>query len=349
MSDRNKLELKNTIQIAGTEIFCIRFSPDGKFLAASCSDGSVRVFNASNGTPAFHLNGGSEASQTAITLKFRPITPSARTKNVFITSNSSGILQQWHMTSAKILHSFREEGNIVNAIEYNDEATKFITGGTDCAVRVYDEGARSLIQTMTRSDPASGSESGHTGRIFSCKAVPGDEYMFLTGGWDDTVQIWDIRVGMSVRSFKGPHICGDSLDMCGNDILTGSWRTENQLEIWDYGSGQKIRDVPWSQSSSSSSFTQPFQSLKPNSVEVQPPVCMVYATQFSKEGGGRYAAAGGSNLNEVKLFDSENNYRVVGSVEDLSHGVFTLDFSADNKRFAIATADSNIKIYEISE
>jgi WD40 repeat protein len=39
--------------------------------------------------------------------------------------------------------------------------------------------------------------------------------MILTGGWDNTVQFWDLRVGAAVRSFYGPHICGDSLDICG--------------------------------------------------------------------------------------------------------------------------------------
>jgi hypothetical protein len=190
---------------------------------------------------------------------------------------------------------------------------------------------------------------GHSNRVFSCKFMPSDQNMILTGGWDNTVQFWDIRVGAAVRSLYGPHICGDSLDICGmytylyecifiyayldvyvyirmclfiwvrslygphicgdsldicgmytylyiyeyifiymylnmyihvriclfifiyihvhvdiclfmypyiyiymymiydthmnigNEILTGSWRPDNQLEIWDYGSGQRIK------------------------------------------------------------------------------------------------------------
>lgn len=47
--------------------------------------------------------------------------------------------------------------------------------------------------------------------------------VLLTGGWDNTVQFWDMRVGHSVRSIFGPHLSGDSLDVCGDEILTGSW------------------------------------------------------------------------------------------------------------------------------
>ena len=45
------------------------------------------------------------------------------------------------------------------------------------------------------------------------------------------------------RSFYGPHIAGDSLDVVGNEILTGSWRNEHQVEIWDLRSGDKISEV----------------------------------------------------------------------------------------------------------
>ena len=35
--------------------------------------------------------------------------------------------------------------------------------------------------------------------------------------------------GTAVRSFYGAHIAGDALDIHGNEVLTGSWRPENQL------------------------------------------------------------------------------------------------------------------------
>lgn len=63
--------------------------------------------------------------------------------------------------------------------------------------------------------------------------------MILTG-WDNTVQIWDIREGNAVRSIYGPHICGDALDIVGDEILTGSWRADTQLEVWSLASGNDI-------------------------------------------------------------------------------------------------------------
>ena len=56
----------------------------------------------------------------------------------------------------------------------------------------------------------------------------------LSGGWDNTIQIWDIRIGRSVRSIYGPYLCGESLDIDddGEKIVTGSFRNKDQLQVF---------------------------------------------------------------------------------------------------------------------
>ena len=51
-----------------------------------------------------------------------------------------------------------------------------------------------------------------------------------------------VRLNYAVRSIFGAHVCGDSLDISGNTVLTGSWRPEEQLQLWDLGSGQCVHN-----------------------------------------------------------------------------------------------------------
>ena len=88
----------------------------------------------------------------------------------------------------------------------------------------------------------------------------------MSGGWDNTVQVWDLRAEHAVKSLFGPHICGDSVDIKGQTIVTGSWRPENTLETWDMRTGTLIENIEWNNSAFSKS---------------QEP-CMLYAAQFSK-------------------------------------------------------------------
>jgi WD40 repeat protein len=43
-SKKYKLVPKITISDNTSEVFCVKFSPDGKFIAAGCGDGAIRVF-----------------------------------------------------------------------------------------------------------------------------------------------------------------------------------------------------------------------------------------------------------------------------------------------------------------
>ena len=62
---------------------------------------------------------------------------------------------------------------------------------------------------------------GHSNKIFSLKFM--DENTVISGGWDKTVQIWDIRQERSVASIYGYKVGGDSIDVRENSILVGCY------------------------------------------------------------------------------------------------------------------------------
>lgn len=326
-----KLVPKITISDNTSEVFCVKFTTDGKYLAAGCGDGAIRVFSTTQGKLTYNLQGGSNVALPTTAIQFRPVTPTSRTKNVLLAANAAGSVQHWHMTSGKCLHSLDDGDNQVFCLDYNDEGSQFFTAGKDKAVRVFDEATKSLVATMAAGiGYSSSSTPGHSNRVFSAKFKPGDENVIISGGWDNTVQIWDIRAGAAVRSIFGPHICGDALDVDGNEIVTGSWRQKEQLQTWDFGSGKIIKTIPWT--------------TNPLAAGAQ---CMLYAACFSKEGEGRFIGAGGSGSNEAKVFDHKNGDAIVGTITGLTRGVFTMDFSPDGTKVAVAGGDASIRILDV--
>lgn len=67
--------------------------------------------------------------------------------------------------------------------------------------------------------------------------------MFLSGGWDCTMFLWDVRMNKSVSSIFGPCISGDSIDTHNNLILTGSYRDINSLELYDLRSINRLCEI----------------------------------------------------------------------------------------------------------
>ena len=38
-----------------------------------------------------------------------------------------------------------------------------------------------------------------------------------------------------MASIPGPYVCGDSIDIQGSEILTGSWKAKDALQVSDFG------------------------------------------------------------------------------------------------------------------
>ncbi len=87
-------------------------------------------------------------------------------------------------------------------------------------------------------ESAQWNSSGHDNRVFCVKFI--DSHVLMSGGWDSVVHFWDVREGKSIKNFLGPHISGDSLDFQDGKILAGCYTAKNQIQVWNYGTCQKI-------------------------------------------------------------------------------------------------------------
>lgn len=54
---------------------------------------------------------------------------------------------------------------------------------------------------------------GHTSRIFAARFNPASNAEFLSGGWDNTVLLWDLRKQFACRYLSDVSLCGEGLDV----------------------------------------------------------------------------------------------------------------------------------------
>lgn len=330
------------------EVFSTAFSPDDQALACSYADGTIRVFNAKNGNEEFSLNKREDAGldqQGADPLglgvalktpafpttqvKWRPATSESKTKNVLISVNAEndGLVQHWHIKSGKCLHKIEEPGNQIFCLDYFHNGTIFATAGRDYKVRIYDEATKRLSQVLEGGDQLK--TAGHSNRVFSVKFHSENPNILISAGWDNTVQIWDLRKGQSIRSIYGAYICGDSVDMNhdSTEILTASYRTTDTLQVWDFASGKLKHTIPWRPENH-------FGSQE----------CMCFLGEYSKP-DSRYILAGGSQNNEAKIFDAKS-FACVGAIS-VPKPVFCGNFSNSGNSFAIGGADGQIRVFSM--
>lgn len=122
----------------------------------------------------------------------------------------------------------------------------------------------------------------------------------------------------------GPYICGDSIDIKNNVLLTGSYSGHNLIQLWDLRTFKLLENVNWDEMN--------------DQIETN-----IFSAQFSKKGKNLFAVAS-SNTNHVKIYDYGNQNKLYAGFKFLNKPIYTLDFSNNGKFIAYGGAEGNINI-----
>ena len=260
------------------------------------------------------------------------------------------------------------------SIDYNIDGLLLATCGKDKNIRVYDEQTKSVVVSLSENSKF----PGHSNRIFCCRFSPYFANMIVSGGWDNTVQIYDIRQQGPVGCFYGPHICGDGIDFHknGHTLLTGSYRMDDCIELWDLRVNKKFRDIEWNGPKASEGVfkgmeTKPLNTIDAVEVEEKEPSEQTELTDDHKvigeppteaEGYSRenpapflYSCmfnnkqdmimAAGAGGNQVRLFDYETG-NVLCIVSDMPRPILCMAKANTTTDFAFGSVDSKIRIMQ---
>ncbi|OHT07476.1 WD repeat protein [Tritrichomonas foetus] len=300
------------------DIFGISYAFDGSFIGCALSSGHISLYSGSTGRLSYTLEHNKEHLPVT-SIRFHPTQP-----KFFVTASSDGSIINWNIRKSEIIWTIREENNQIFALDLNKTGELVATAGLDTKIRLYDYKTQNLISVFEKSQEAdSDIYPGHTNRVFSVIFDPDDSNLMYSAGWDDTIQVWDKRVKGSVHSLFGSHVCSDSLSIFNKKIAAGSWRTRDQLQLWDMRTLTVEKTFTW-------------KSKKH---------CLVYATRFSKD--GQFIFAGGSGSNEFAAFSVSNGSQVCDSLV-MKNTVFAIGLSADGKEISIGEGKGRLCTYTIN-
>ncbi|OAF70648.1 hypothetical protein A3Q56_01584 [Intoshia linei] len=260
---------------------CLRFAPDGSHFAVGFSNGLIQLYTSPHGKLLNVLNDNESQACTSIHFNNNYMTENLQITTVLLASHISGNIRLWHYATQTCLFTINENRQTLYC-SFSTDGSKFISCGVDCVIYTYDFNTCNIL-TRHKASHSKDKMNGHRGRVFSAKYHPNHKNVFISGGWDDTIQFWDDRETHSSRHISGPHLCGDGLDIDpeNDQILTGSWRKSNTLQLWDFKTGNKIRDV----------------------LEDVSRTSQLYCVQFVSKS---IIATAGSDVNDVRLIDRAN-------------------------------------------
>jgi WD40 repeat protein len=268
-----------TLRGYGGPVWALAFSPDDSTLASGCRDGSVRLWNASDGTTLkllqghaynsysvdFSLDGSILASagwtdeninlwnvttgnltQTWIDafrgsrIEFSP------TVNSLLAYPQDTVIKLRNITDGVVLQNMTGHTNMINSIAFSPNGSLLASCSRDNSVKLWDVTSGTELRSLL----------GHVGEVFSVAFSP-DNKILASGGVDFTIRIWNVTSGALIQTLNAgdsERIFGLAFSPTDSTILAsgGGLGVEgtgaipmyhSSIEIWNLTSGEVVETL----------------------------------------------------------------------------------------------------------
>ncbi|CEG64775.1 hypothetical protein RMATCC62417_01692 [Rhizopus microsporus] len=166
--------------------------------------------------------------------------------NTLVTGSTDRTVRVWDMETGKCTHIFTGHTSTIRCL--------LVTKPTDDCPAMIVAGSRdSTLRVWRLPDPKD--EAGHyygegvnpyfvhtlMGHRDSVRAVASHEHMIVSGSYDNTVRVWDIRTGRLIHVLEGhlQRVYSVVIDPDRNRCMSGSM--DCHVRIWDLNTGECLK------------------------------------------------------------------------------------------------------------
>ena len=147
------------------------FSPDGSRLASGSQDGTIKIWNVSNGREVLTLQGHSVSS-----LAF------SSDGGGLASGSSDGTVKLWDTVTGRETVHIKGHAGWVMSVAFSPDGRRIASGGMDHTVKLWDTASGQEVLTL----------KGHTGFVTSVIFSP-DGSRLASGSYDGAIMVWDAR------------------------------------------------------------------------------------------------------------------------------------------------------------
>ncbi|MFX0022214.1 MAG: serine hydrolase [Candidatus Hermodarchaeota archaeon] len=307
------------------EIRKVKFSTDGKSLASGSHDGSIKIWDISNGEVLDTLQGHYYG---AISLAFSP-------DGSKLASGGWGKkINIWDLTSGSLIQSWSISPYIAMDLAFSPDGESLIVGkgvwGGNFAqpqentLNLFNISNGGIIQNFT----------GHTNAVSSV-LFSQDGTWIVSGSWDNSIKIWNVTSGSEIHSLNNHTFIVSSISLSPDESMLASGSFDKSINLWNISSGQLLEKF-----STSNQEVWSVAFSNNNSILA----AAVGDLDYWPNPSTFWEAFGDMQNSSIQLWDIPNK-KIIETLQGHYHIIESIDFSPDGSILASGSWDWTIKLW----
>jgi WD40 repeat protein len=359
------------------------FSPDGKLLATSDSEGMIRLWQVKDGKTlviykghtswvwgvAFSPDGRFLASSSNDqTLKIWDVqtgkcdrtlqhggfvfnvafSPDGQT---IVSCSSFQTIKLWDVRTGQCSQTLQEHASGVMAVTFSPDGGRLASSGWDKTVRLWDVKTGQCLETLQE----------HTAAVLSIAFSP-NGHILASGSEDGAVKLWEVSTSQCYQTLQGHtnNVCRLAFNPDGQILASGSG--DHTVKLWDIRTGKCLKTLlghtsrVWSVNFSPNGqiLVSGGEDQKVKLWNIPSGQCLktlqgysasVNAVTFSPNGS---ILASGSEDQRVRLWDISTD-QCCKTWQGHTERVVFVTFSPDGNLLASSSSDKTIKLWDVSD
>ncbi|KAK2198255.1 bifunctional WD40 repeat/G-protein beta WD-40 repeat/WD40-YVTN repeat-like-containing domain superfamily/WD40 repeat [Babesia duncani] len=152
---------------------------------------------------------------------------------LFALSGSwDGTLRLWDLVKGESVRVFKGHTSDVNSVAFSPDNRQIISGSRDKTIKLWNTLAECKYTISSHS---------HTDWISCVRFSPNcKEPIFVSGGWDKLVKVWDLRTCQLKNTLKGHEGAVYSISISPDGSLCASGGKDGIARLWDMKEGNSL-------------------------------------------------------------------------------------------------------------
>ena len=268
--DLNNLSISKTFETIQSEVYAVRFSPDGQTLAINGppnNENTIQIWDISTGNQITTLNGhtdrvaslefstdGNSLASYSYdnTLQIWDVKTGTQIQTITGHNNGTirsimyssdgktvasfthrGIMQVWDAKTYSLISTTKVDFQSFRCVDYSPDNMTFAFGYNNGKIEITDRTSGEKTHTIKHA---------HT-RIVTSVAFSDNASILASGGYDKMVRLWDVSTGKLIDTLAGHQYAVLKVEFSPSGDILVSGGSNGNIYYWDLKTGNPIRTI----------------------------------------------------------------------------------------------------------